>query len=393
MKFQLFESGLELIEQGRDRMLARGLVERIGSEEGAVAFEIPGKAKRKFAKPIPNHEEAIATAFACLTDAGDGLIHDLAEIRGVGHRMVHAGEHYAHSVLIDRDVVKRIEECVPLAPLHNPHNLKGYYAVRSMLPHCPNVAVFDTAFHQTMPAHAYLYGLPYECYTLDKIRRYGFHGTSHQYVCQRFAELQASAAFRLITCHLGSGASMCAVDRGRSVDTTLGFTPLEGLVMGTRSGDLDPGALLHLMGSRELSVEQASALLNNRSGLLGLSGSTNDMRELIDESRGGNERARLAIGVFCYRVRKYIGAYYAVLNGADAVIFTGGIGENAPLVRAGCCESLEALGIRLDAEKNERASGREMEISAGGARTAVWVIPTNEELLIARDTVHCIQFR
>jgi len=378
VKFQLFASGPERIRRNRDRMLARGLIERIGAEQGSVSFEIPG--------------EAIATAFACLTASESGLLRDLSEINGVGHRMVHAGEYYAQSVLINEDVVRRIEECVPLAPLHNPHNLKGYHAVRSLLPACPNVAVFDTAFHQTMPPRAYLYGLPYEFYRQDRIRRYGFHGTSHQYVCQRFAELWGASpeTLKLITCHLGSGASMCAIDRGRSVDTTLGFTPLEGLVMGTRPGDLDPGALLHLMDSHHLSIEQAGALLNQRSGLLGLSGLTNDMRELIKESRNGNERARLAIDVFCYRVKKYIGAYAAVLNGADAVIFTGGIGENAPLVRAACCDSLDALGITVDRKRNERAIGVEMEISPGGARTPVWVVPTNEELLIARETVRCI---
>lgn len=392
VKFQLFETGPELMMQNRDRALARGLVERIGAPEATVTFEAPGRPARKFNKDIGDHREAIETALACLTDPNSGLVRNVEEIDGVGHRVVHAGEYFSESVLIDDTVVRRIEECAGLAPLHNPHNLTGYRAVRGLLPHCPHVAVFDTAFHQTIPPRAYLYALPYEFYSRHKIRRYGFHGTSHRYVCYRFAEIRGAGpeSFKLITCHLGSGSSMCAIDRGRSVDTTLGFTPLEGLVMGTRPGDLDSGVLLHLMSSQKLTVAQAGELLNNRSGLLGLSGVTNDMRALIEESRKGNERARLAIDVCCYRIKKYLGAFLAVLNGADAVIFTGGIGENAPSVRSQCCESLEALGVAVDPEKNERAVGVEMEISPAGAATKVWVIPTNEELLIARETVRCV---
>lgn len=393
VKFQLFETGPEMIRRNDDRMLARGLVEKIGAPDAGVTFEVPGVSKQAFREEIRDHEAAIRAAFLRLLEGDCGLVRSLGEIAGVGHRVVHAGEHYSAAVLMNDEVERRIEECSSLAPLHNPHNLRGYRAVRALLPDCPNVAVFDTAFHQTMPRRAYLYGLPYEFYTEDRIRRYGFHGTSHQYVCSRFAEIQGATpdAFRLITCHLGSGASMCAIDRGRSVDTSLGFTTAGGLLMGTRPGDLDPGVLLHLMATRGLTVEEANSLLYSRSGLLGLSGVSNDMREVLEESRKGSERASLAVEVFCYRVKKYIGAFFAVLNGADAVIFTGGIGENSPAVRDRCCESLEALGIAIDPKKNGEVVGVENEISPAGARVKVWVIPTNEELLIARETVRCIQ--
>ncbi len=392
VKFQLFDTGPERIRRNQDRMVARGLVDKIGAPEAGVTFEVPGLSKQTFRAPIGDHHDALRAAFSCLLEPGGGVIGSLEEIAGVGHRVVHAGEHYSDSVVIDDDVERRIEACASLAPLHNPHNLQGYRAVRALLPHCPNVAVFDTAFHQTMPRHAFLYGLPYEYYAEDRIRRYGFHGISHQYVCLRFAEIQgrSPADFRLITCHLGSGSSMCAIDRGRSVDTTLGFTTAGGLLMGTRPGDLDPGVLLHLMRTRGLTIDEADSLLYHRSGLLGLSGVSNDMREVLEAGRQGNERAAAAVDVFCYRVRKYLGAFYAVLNGADAVIFTGGIGENAPLVRARCCESLEALGISVDPEQNARTLALEREISRPGSPTKVWVIPTNEELLIARETVRCI---
>ncbi len=392
VKFQLFESGPEMIRAKQDRVLARGAVDRIGSNEGIVSFEQTGEERRQFSNPVPDHSGAIHAALACLTDLDGGLLRSLDEIDGVGHRMVYVGEEFTGSVVIDKAVEQQIEQAAPLAPLHTPHNLSGYRAIKEALPGCGNVAVFDTAFHQTMPPRAYLYGLPYEYYLKDRIRRYGFHGISHDYVCRRFAELHNARPddFKLITCHLGSGSSVCAIDRGRSVDTSLGFSPLPGLVMGTRPGDLDPGALLRLMETHDWSVADASAILNRRSGLYGLSGISNDMRELVERSREGDQRARLAIDVFCYRVKKYIGSYFAVLDGADAVIFTGGIGENAPLVREQCCESLETLGLRIDDGKNKQAAGAEMEISPLDATTKVWVIPTNEELLIARETVRCL---
>ncbi|MGB9606246.1 MAG: acetate/propionate family kinase, partial [Bryobacteraceae bacterium] len=284
-------------------------------------------------------------------------------------------------------------DCVALAPLHNPHNLSGYFASLRLLPHAAQVAVFDTAFHQTMPPKAYTYALPHGLCARYHVRRYGFHGSSHRWMAERYAQLQRRPVeeFKLITCHLGNGCSMCAIEAGRSVDTTMGMTPLEGLVMGTRSGDVDAAAILHLMQWEGLNPERMNALLNKGSGLYGISGISNDMRTLLEHASRGDERAELAIEVFCYRIRKYLGAYYAVLNGADAVIFTGGIGENAPEIRARVCRSLDALGIALDERRNRMAVGCEMDLSADGARTRVWVIPTNEELLIARETVRALR--
>lgn len=351
VKYQLFDAG-------QDRALGRGMIETSAG-----------------------YEEAVRRAIADLADDPGG-------IGAVGHRVVHGGDRFTGSVLLTDSVASEIEGFSGLAPLHNPPNLCGYRAARALLPGRPHVAVFDTAFHQTIPPHAYLYGIPYEFYRRHRLRRYGFHGTSHRYVAQRCARLQDRAAeeFRLITCHLGNGCSVCAVDGGRSVDTSMGFTPLEGLVMGTRGGDIDPGALLHLMECEGLDVARARHLLNRECGLRGISGVSHDMRELLARAGAGDERAQLAIEVFCYRARKYIGACFAALNGAHAVVFTGGIGENAAPVRARICESLDALGIRLDAEKNAAADGCEADIAAADAATRVWVIPTQEELLIARET-------
>ncbi len=374
-----------------ERTLARGTIEKIGEDGAAVKYEAGGKTD-KFTKAIPDHKEAIQAAFDCMT-ASEGVIGDLQEIQGVGHRVVHGGEQFHSSVLMTDDVVRQIETLSELAPLHNPHNLKGYYASRELLPHARHVAVFDTAFHQTLPPHAYRYALPEEYYRRDKIRRYGFHGTSHRYVSGRYGQIHGSSrdAFKLITCHLGNGCSLCAIDHGRSVDTSMGFTPLEGLVMGTRSGDLDPGAVLYLIAHKQMPAHEVEALLNEQSGLHGLSGSSGDMRDLEEQARSGNSQAQLAIDVFCYRVKKYMGAYLAALNGADAIIFAGGIGENAADIRARICESLDALGVKLDARKNAGAIGVEQEIGVEGKTPQIWVIPTNEELLIARDTMRCIE--
>jgi acetate kinase len=374
VKYQLIETSPELMASGSDRLLARGSVEPVGTEA------------------IPDHNEAIRIALASLADPERGAIQRLEEIEGVGHRIVHGGERFRESVLIDDSVIRGIEECVDLAPLHNPHNLSGYFASRRLLPQAAHVAVFDTAFHQTLPAKAYTYGLPHGLCARYRLRRYGFHGTSHRYLAQRFAQIHKRypEACKLITCHLGNGCSMCAIEGGRSVDTTMGFTPLEGLLMGTRTGDVDPAAVLHIMRWERLTVELMDSLLNKGSGLYGISGISNDMRTLLEHARRGNERACLALDVFCYRIRKYIGAYYAVLDGADAIIFTGGIGENAAAIRARACESLDSLGIRVDAATNSSALGVEADISAEGTRTRVWVIPTNEELLIGRDTARCI---
>ncbi len=352
VKFQLFETGSE------ERCVLKGAIDGAGRHHEAI-------------------EEVLAEAGAKGLD-------------GIGHRVVHGGEYYSESVLIDDEVERRIEECSALAPLHNPHNLAGFRAVRDVIPEKPNVAVFDTAFHQSTPRKAYLFGLPWELYREQKIRRYGFHGTSHRYVSLRFAEMKGArpAELKVIICHLGSGSSVCAVDQGRSVDSSMGFTPLDGLMMGTRPGLLDPGVLLHLMATSHTSVEEMTHILNKKSGLLGISGLSDDMRTLIEASEAGNERARTGIEVFCYRIKKYIGTMFGVLNGADAVLFTGGIGENSPLVRAWSCEGLEALGISIDTGKNESVMGDEACISNG--KTEVWVTPTNEELLIARETVRIV---
>ena len=362
IKYQLFAAGA-----GGERVLARGVVDRIGDA-------------------VPDHAAAMRIALDELGDAGRN------GIEAVGHRIVHGGEYFSEPVRIDQAVAGRIRECAALAPLHNPHNLSAYEACRERLPEAAHVAVFDTAFHQTLPPAAYTYGLPYELCARHKLRRYGFHGTSHHYVALRFAEIRGRPVedFKLITCHLGNGCSMCAVDRGRSVDTTMGLTPLEGLLMGTRAGDTDPAAALHIMKWERVDAEGMDAMLNNESGLYGVSGVSNDMRTLLETAGQGHARARLAIDLFCYRIRKYIGAYFAALNGADAVVFTAGIGENAPAIRAACCDGLDALGIRLDKARNEAAAGVEANLSGAGATTGVWVVPTNEELLICRETVRCI---
>jgi len=388
VKFALIETG-----DGRDATLARGLIEPIGATEGTASCEIPGGRRRVRPASIPDHNRAIRLALEMLAEPEIGAIGGWEEIEAVGHRMVHGGDRFQEPAVVTEAVVRAIQDCVALAPLHNPHNLSGYFASRGLLPHAAHVAVFDTAFHQTLPPKAYTYALPHGLCARYRVRRYGFHGTSHRWMAERYAELQGRPVeeFKLITCHLGNGCSMCAIEGGRSVDTSMGMTPLEGLVMGTRSGDVDAAAVLHLMQWEQLSVERMDALLNKGSGLYGISGISNDMRTLLEHAARGDERAGLAIEVFCYRIRKYIGAYYAVLNGAAAVIFTGGIGENAPEIRRRVCESLDALGIRLDEERNRAAVGREADLSAEDARTRVWVIPTNEELLIARETVRALE--
>ena len=391
LKFQLIETSLTLIESNREQVLTRGSVENIGTAESSVFFATQDSQGTRFSMRIADHREAIRTVLSRIVGR-DKVVEKSEEIDGVGHRVVHGGEQFVQSAVMDEPTVKQIEKCSELAPLHNPHNLEGFYAARKLLPHVAHVAVFDTSFHQTLAPHAYLYALPYGLYTRYGIRRYGFHGTSHRYVSDRLAQLlsQPSDACKLITCHLGNGCSICAIDRGRPVDTSMGFTPLEGLVMGTRSGDVDAAAVLYVMTKEKLSNSEAARLLNESSGLDGLSGISGDMRDLLLQRTAGNLRAALAIDVFCYRVKKYIGAYLAVLGGADAIGFTGGIGENAPAVRAQICAGLENLGIAVDEAKNTSAIGAEMDISLDGAQTRVWTIPTNEELLIARDTMHCI---
>jgi acetate kinase len=358
LKFNLFEVTPETIESDSERVLATGAVERVG-----------GMA------------DALQSVFRQI---------DIAGVDAVGHRIVHGGDRFHESVTIDDNVEKEIENLSVLAPLHNPHNLEAYRAAREHLPDVPQVAVFDTAFHHTLPPRAYVYGLPYEYLTEKKIRRYGFHGISHRYVSWRFAQLHGKKRgdYRMITCHLGNGCSVCAIELGQSIDTSMGFTPLEGLVMGTRSGDVDAGAVLHLINHEREDPQQLLRILNGASGLKGISGISNDMRDLLREEGAGSERAALAVDAFCYRVRKYIGMYLASMNGADALIFTGGIGENAAVIRARICEGLGNLGIALDPALNESGSRDAREI--GGSKIPVWVVPTDEELLIARDTLRCI---
>jgi len=387
LKFQVVDTDLERIAKDEDRLLAKGVCERLGSQS-LVTLAATGKPVEKRAVALRDHEAAITYLVRWL---------DGTKIDAVGHRVVHGGERFKASCLITAEVVKEIEDCIELAPLHNPANLQGIHAVARIFgKDMPQVAVFDTAFHAEMPETSYLYALPYQYYRRYKIRRYGFHGTSHRYVAYRYRQITGKKKedVRIVTLHLGNGCSACAIRGGKSVDTSMGLTPLEGLAMGTRSGDLDPAILEYLAVKEGLSFDQLDTLLNKQSGLLGISGLTNDMRELLDEEReNGDRRATLAIDVFCMRVRKYIGAYLAELGGADAVVFTGGIGENAPQVRERIVQGLEALGLRLDTAANARAVGTEARISQEGSGTALYVIPTNEELLIARDTVRAVPSR
>jgi acetate kinase len=358
LKFDLWETSPEMIAADSDLLLEHGEVERVSSMA-----------------------DAIQTVFSRV---GGVLVH------AVGHRIVHGGGLFKTSAIIDEDVERRIEELSVLAPLHNPHNLEAVRAARRHLPDVTHVAVFDTAFHHTLPAHSYAYALPWQYLTEKRIRRYGFHGISHRYVSWRFAQIHGKlrADYRMITCHLGNGCSICAIDRGKSIDTSMGFTPLEGLVMGTRSGDVDAGAILHLITREKQQPADVARILNSESGLKGLSGVSNDMRDVLKKAKTGDERARLAVDTFCYRAKKYIGAYLAAMNGADALIFTGGIGENSPEIRARICANLENLGIALEMAANASDSREDRQI--GNSAIPVWVVPTEEELLIARDTLRCI---
>mgnify|MGYP005844515679 CR=1 FL=1 len=393
VKFQVIETSLEAIERNSDETLARGAVEKIGLPDSRLLLQVGNRKLYQEITEILEHRAAVEKVLKMLTHPEHGLLKDIAEIEAVGHRVVHGGEKFASSVLVTDEVEAMIEECVVLAPLHNPHNLRGLRAARALLPNVPHVAVFDTAFHQSLPPKAFIYGLPYQLYTRHHIRRYGFHGTSHRFVAIRTAALLGKSldSLKIITCHLGNGCSMTAIDRGRSIDTTMGFTPLEGLLMGTRCGDLDPAILPWLLAVEELSLSQLNAMLNKHSGLYGISGVSSDMREVLAAAESGNRRAALAVEVFCYRIRKYIGAYAAALGGLDAVTFTGGIGENSPQIRAQALEGLGFLGIKLDATANLSATSQTPTlISQAESRVAVTVIPTNEERVIARDTVRVL---
>lgn len=394
LKFQLIATDLEAIDKDADRELARGLVERIGSE-AILTLRVQGKTPERQATPLRDHRQALDHILRWLVAPATGVLASLADVQAVGHRVVHGGEKLTRSVVIDDAVIEQIEDCIELAPLHNPANLKGIAAAREVFgPGIPQAAVFDTSFHSTMPPESFLYAIPYQLYVRHRVRRYGFHGTSHRYIAYRYRQLTGCSQeeTNILTLHLGNGCSICAIRRGESLETSMGLTPAEGLVMGTRSGDLDPLILDFLHHKEGMSFDELDALINKRSGLLGISGLTNDMRDLLAEERENQDRrARLAIDVFCLRVRKYIGAYLARMNGADAVVFAGGIGENSAEIRRRICSELDFLGIALDPARNEDlADGREGEIGAEGSRVKVFVIPTNEELLIARDTVRSV---
>jgi len=380
-----------------DCRLAHGQIDRIGGA-AILTFIAEGKPAYRSSKPIKDARAGVESVLRWIASEKSGVdeITTIGDIEAVGHRVVHGGEKFMASAVIDDEVLTAIEDCIDLAPLHNPANIKGILASREILgPGVPQVAVFDTAFHQSLPEHAFLYAIPYQMYRRHKIRRYGFHGTSHRYIAYRYRKIQNIERdnVNIITIHLGNGCSIAAIKQGNSVDTSMGFTPLEGLVMGTRSGDVDPAIVEFICAKEGLSVVDAEMLLNRQSGLLGVSGLTNDMRELIAEAEENNDRrAKLAIDIFCYRVSKYIGAYLAAMNGADGIVFSGGIGENSPYIRSRICSRLEWLGITIDPVLNERCLDyKSGVISQHGQAPAIHVIPTNEELLIARDTVRLIQ--
>ena len=381
----------QLINSETEGVLAKGLCERIGID-GMLTYQPEGGEKEKSEIAMPTHTEAINAVLAALTNEKSGVIKSLSEVGAVGHRVVHGGEKFTSSCLINDESMKAIEECNDLAPLHNPANMIGIRACQELMPGVPMVAVFDTAFHQTMPDVAYTYGIPYEYYEKYKVRRYGFHGTSHSYVSKRTAEIVGKPydQMKIIVCHLGNGASISAVNCGKSVDTSMGLTPLEGLVMGTRSGDLDP-AIIDFVGKKEgLSLDEMNEVLNKKSGMLGISGVSSDGRDLEAAAETGNKRAQLALDVFDYRVIKYIGAYAAAMNGVDAIAFTAGIGENNIKMRKDVCSSLTYLGVKLDEEKNN-VRGEERIISADDSKVQVLLVPTNEELAIARETLALVK--
>jgi len=396
VKFQIIETDLDLINADADRRLASGIIERVGGQ-ALITFQADGHPKERHAEPLRDHRAAIDTILRWIISRASKIDHitTLADIHAVGHRVVHGGEHFQKSVLIDDAVIEGIEDCIELAPLHNPANLKGIRAATELLGEgVPQVAVFDTSFHSTMPEESYLYAIPYSLYRRHKIRRYGFHGTSHRYIAYHYRRTHDMKLdqVNIITLHLGAGCSVCAIKNGRSFATSMGFTPLEGLPMGTRSGDIDPSLVEYLSIKEGLSISEIDTLLNKQSGLLGVSGLTSDMRELLEEeAEKQDRRARLAINIFCQRVRHYVGGYVAQMGGADAVVFSGGIGAFAPAVRERICQGLDSLGLVLDLVKNAAMTdGAAGEISTQGSTLKAFVIPTNEELLIARDAFRVV---
>jgi acetate kinase len=381
----------QLLDMDSETLKAKGLIERIGLPDGRHSYQRPSEQEIAWELKVADHAKAIELLLAALTAAEHGVVSSLDQITAVGHRVVHAGEEYSSSVMIDDRVMAALEACIPLAPLHNPANITGIKAARACLPQAPMVGVFDTAFHQTMPDRAYIYPLPYHLYADNKIRRYGFHGTSHRYVTLRAGEIlnRDTSELNLITCHLGNGASVAAIENGRSIDTSMGFTPLEGLMMGTRSGDIDPAIVGHLNESLGLTVAEVEKMLNKESGMLGISGISSDLRDVEREYANGNDRARLALEVYAYHIRKYIGAYAVALGRLDAIIFTTGVGEHDSLVRDWACQGLDIIGAVLDPFKNATRHD-EAIISKASSRVKIMIIPTNEELMIARDTMELV---
>ena len=374
-------------------VMTSGGAERVGLDEAFVKVKMPDGTKKKVMHDIPEHTEGVKFIFSLLTDPEIGVIKSLDEIDAVGHRMVHGGEKFNKSVVLTDEVLKTFEACIDLAPLHNPANLKGVQAVSELMPGLPQVGVFDTAFHQTMPAHSYLYAIPYDLYEKYGVRRYGFHGTSHRYVSQRVCEFLGVDynTKRIITCHIGNGGSVAAVENGKCVDTSMGLTPLEGLMMGTRSGDIDGGAITFLEKKLGLDADGMSNLLNKKSGVLGITGISSDMREIDDAVAAGNERAKLALDMYNYRIKKYVGAYAAAMGGCDIIVFTAGVGENQSEMREAVCENMEYMGVKIDKEKNKGIRGVEAVISTPDSKVTVCVIPTDEELMIATDTMNLLK--
>ncbi len=379
----------KLIDMTANQVLEQGGVEKVGLKDSFLKHTKINGEKEVLEKEIPEHTVGIEFILETLTSPNGGAIKSLNEIDAVGHRVVHGGEKFNSSVLITDDVIKKIEECIKIAPLHNPPNLKGIAAVTKLMPNIPQVAVFDTAFHQTMPQEAFMYALPYELYTEDGVRRYGFHGTSHRYVSKRAFEVLGikKEGSKMITCHIGNGGSITAIKDGKSIDTSMGMTPLEGLVMGTRAGDIDTGAITYLMEREHYDTKAISDILNKKSGLLGISGVSSDMRDVRAAIAAGNKRAKLALDMFIYRAKKYIGSYVAVLGGVDVIVFTGGIGENVEIVRESICANMECFGVKIDKEINNGVHGDEKIISTKDSKTTVIVIPTDEEFMIASDTL------
>ena len=382
----------QLLDMDGEVLMAKGLVERIGLEGAQLKNETTGKEKEVIITPMKDHKDALSVVLKALTDEKLGAIKDLSEINAVGHRVVHAGEKFSGSVLITDEVMAALEECIELAPLHNPPNIMGVKAIQELIPNIMNIGVFDTAFHQTMPKESYIYPLPYEYYEKYGLRRYGFHGTSHRYVSAKAAEIldMDYNSMKIITCHLGNGASVDAVMNGKSVATSMGFTPLEGLAMGTRTGDIDPAIVTFLMAKENLTIKEMNNILNKKSGVLGISGVSSDFRDIEKAAEEGNERAQLALDVFRVRVKKYIAAYAAVMGGVDAVVFTAGLGENSPFDRKKICEGLEFMGIEIDDNANN-VRGKDAIISSKDSKVKVLLVPTNEELMIAKDTKEIVE--